>query len=478
MRYALGGRCSRLTAKVGIDDEVWSNGSVTFEVWGDGTKLYDSGRMTGASPTATVDVALAGRSELRLVVTGAGDGIAYDHGNWADARITCGTAQAGSAPVPRIDLPASSVRFKVGDTITFAGGATDAEDGTIPASGLSWQITLQHCSSGNCHAHPLTTVQGAGGSFEVPDHGDQIEFTLALTATDSSGRKTTTTHTVLPQLVQLTLDTSPTGLDVVNGGERAVAPMVRTVVAGSRHTILAPSPQGDRVFSSWSDGGAGPARRDRRDHERHVHRHLQRHGGHDAADRDGHRARRGGDGRGGRRERHRNILGGDAGRVDHRHHGAADPSGLDHPRGRRGDVRRDHASRDARSHERARGGAQYTATVRSGATGVKDAAGNALAADRTWTFTTAAGGSDVNPPSSIGRAVVDGDILYPHAVVATPDGSIYAAEFGVYVASAGTPARRFVWKYTPNGSGAIRRRGWRGRRMVRRVVMGRRVVVW
>ncbi len=31
----------------------------------------------------------------------------------------------------------------------------------------------------------------------------------------------------------------------------------------------------------------------------------------------------------------------------------------------------------------------YTATVRSGSTGVKDAAGNALAADRTWTFTTA-----------------------------------------------------------------------------------------
>ena len=32
----------------------------------------------------------------------------------------------------------------------------------------------------------------------------------------------------------------------------------------------------------------------------------------------------------------------------------------------------------------------YTATVSGGAGGVKDAAGNALAADRTWTFTTAA----------------------------------------------------------------------------------------
>ncbi|TDL41783.1 hypothetical protein E2R57_00420 [Arthrobacter nitrophenolicus] len=35
-------------------------------------------------------------------------------------------------------------------------------------------------------------------------------------------------------------------------------------------------------------------------------------------------------------------------------------------------------------------GTQYTATIKGGTSGVKDAAGNALAADRTWTFTTAA----------------------------------------------------------------------------------------
>jgi Bacterial Ig-like domain/Glycosyl hydrolases family 16 len=35
-------------------------------------------------------------------------------------------------------------------------------------------------------------------------------------------------------------------------------------------------------------------------------------------------------------------------------------------------------------------GTTYTATIKGGTSGVKDAAGNALAADRTWTFTTAA----------------------------------------------------------------------------------------
>ncbi|WP_461173136.1 Ig-like domain-containing protein [Arthrobacter sp. Z1-9] len=43
----------------------------------------------------------------------------------------------------------------------------------------------------------------------------------------------------------------------------------------------------------------------------------------------------------------------------------------------------------------------YTATLKGGTSGVKDAAGNALAADRTWTFTTApaASGGDTTPPT-------------------------------------------------------------------------------
>ena len=42
-------------------------------------------------------------------------------------------------------------------------------------------------------------------------------------------------------------------------------------------------------------------------------------------------------------------------------------------------------------------GTLYTATVIGGGAGVKDAAGNALATNRTWSFTTA--GADLTPPS-------------------------------------------------------------------------------
>ncbi|MDQ0678709.1 hypothetical protein QFZ30_002091 [Arthrobacter pascens] len=50
-------------------------------------------------------------------------------------------------------------------------------------------------------------------------------------------------------------------------------------------------------------------------------------------------------------------------------------------------------------------GTTYTATIRGGSGGVKDVAGNALAADKTWTFTTAAAGSgDTTAPTVTGTS--------------------------------------------------------------------------
>jgi hypothetical protein len=89
VRYAIAG-CTRFQASVGLDDEVGSNGSVVFQVWLDGVQAYDSGLMTGASATKDIDLDTTGKSELRLVITNGGDGVNYDHGDWALARVTCG----------------------------------------------------------------------------------------------------------------------------------------------------------------------------------------------------------------------------------------------------------------------------------------------------------------------------------------------------------------------------------------------------
>jgi parallel beta-helix repeat protein len=86
--YALDGACTNFSASVGIDDEVGSKGGVTFEVWADGVKLYDSGFMTGDTATKNLSVNVSGKQNLLLIVREGAD-FYYDHADWADARLTC-----------------------------------------------------------------------------------------------------------------------------------------------------------------------------------------------------------------------------------------------------------------------------------------------------------------------------------------------------------------------------------------------------
>ncbi|GHF31847.1 N-acetylneuraminic acid mutarotase [Deinococcus metalli] len=87
--YTLPGTCSTITAQVGVDDETAGKGSVVFQVYGDGRKLADSGTRTGGQGAFTLSAPLKGVKEVKLVVTDAGDGIAYDHADWGSATLDC-----------------------------------------------------------------------------------------------------------------------------------------------------------------------------------------------------------------------------------------------------------------------------------------------------------------------------------------------------------------------------------------------------
>jgi alpha-galactosidase len=96
IRYRLGRACTRFIAEVGIDDDQRGNGSVSFEVWADGERLFETGRLTGETPSRSVSVDVKGRWEVRLFVGIGGDTFAMDHGVWAGARLEC--APAGATP--------------------------------------------------------------------------------------------------------------------------------------------------------------------------------------------------------------------------------------------------------------------------------------------------------------------------------------------------------------------------------------------
>jgi PKD repeat protein len=216
--------------------------------------LDDDGAFDDATgPTASWTYQQAGTFTPELRVTdsqGASDTDAVT--------ITVGN----TPPTATITSPASSLRWKVGDSVSFSGGATDTQDGTLAASRLSWSLVLQHCDSGgNCHQHPLQTWTGvASGSFSAPDHSYPSWLELRLTATDSGGLTDTETLRLDPQTVTLTFQTIPGGLQLTVGGTTGTATFTRTVIVGSANTVSAISPQtkGSKtyIFSSWSDGGA------------------------------------------------------------------------------------------------------------------------------------------------------------------------------------------------------------------------------
>jgi uncharacterized repeat protein (TIGR01451 family) len=162
-------------------------------------------------------------------------------------------------PTAVIDTPAPTLKWSVGELISFTGHATDPEEGALPATALSWAVVLLHCTSTGCHEHPRESVAGPSGSFDGPDHAYPSYVELRLTARDSHGLTDTATLRLDPRTVDLTLATNPSGLQVAFGGDSTAAPFTRTVIQGSLNSVSAQTPQdlnGVRYqFQSWSDGG-------------------------------------------------------------------------------------------------------------------------------------------------------------------------------------------------------------------------------
>ena len=87
LRYQIDNRYRLFEALVGVDDEKGGAGTVVFQVFADGEKVFDSGVMRGGEPAKKVSIPLDGIEELELVVTDGGDGITCDHADWAEARL-------------------------------------------------------------------------------------------------------------------------------------------------------------------------------------------------------------------------------------------------------------------------------------------------------------------------------------------------------------------------------------------------------
>ena len=203
------------------------------------------------SATTSFTYTAPGAYNVRLRVT--------DNAGAADvASVT--VSASDSPPVPVIDSPDATLTWKAGDAIAFSGHASDAEDGTVPASGLRWDVIVHHCPS-NCHTHAITSFNGvASGTFTAPDHEYPSYVELRLTATDATGTSASTSVDLQPLTVDLNFQSSPSGLRVSTAYGERTTPFSVAVIAHSSNSITAVAPQSaggkTYAFASWSDGGA------------------------------------------------------------------------------------------------------------------------------------------------------------------------------------------------------------------------------
>ncbi|MFE2358458.1 NPCBM/NEW2 domain-containing protein [Streptomyces parvulus] len=89
VEYFTAGRCERVTASVGVDDETGERGTVAFEIQADGERRAGTGTLTHSQDAQEISADVTGAETVTLTVTDGGDGSEYDHADWADLKVTC-----------------------------------------------------------------------------------------------------------------------------------------------------------------------------------------------------------------------------------------------------------------------------------------------------------------------------------------------------------------------------------------------------
>jgi glucose/arabinose dehydrogenase len=223
--------------------------SYAWDLDGDGS--YDDSTVANPSFTYTSE----GYVTVGLRVTDSATG---------SSGVTTRRITVGTPPTPTIAAPTGTTTWAVGDTVNFAGSAVDGHGAPLPASGLRWSLDIRHCARtdpNSCHTHRAGDFTGiACGSFVAPDHEYPSHLELTLTATDAHGLTASQTVALMPRTASVTVNSDPRGARIGFGGAAERTPFTETVIAGSRTTLSAASPQsigtGSYVFGAWSDRGA------------------------------------------------------------------------------------------------------------------------------------------------------------------------------------------------------------------------------
>ncbi len=256
LTYALGGSYSSFLATVGIDAEVQPDGSVSFQVFTDGTKVYDSGKLTWASGPRAVNVSVAGKSTLQLVVTDGGDGTAYDHADWALARVT--TSGGGATTTTPTTAPPGPTTTAATTTTPPTGGTTYLSDLNPTSASNGYGPYERDKANGGAAAgdgHPLGLANGVTYTKGLGVHANS-SLTYALGGSYSSFQATVGVDAEVAPDGSVVFQVFVDGAKVYDSGKLTWASGVRTVnvnVAGKSTLQLVVTDSGDGTSYDHAD---------------------------------------------------------------------------------------------------------------------------------------------------------------------------------------------------------------------------------
>jgi hypothetical protein len=164
------------------------------------------------------------------------------------------------APAPTIIQPTNGSLFAGGQTLAYAGVATDYSGTPVSSSAFTWSGEFHSNGTTFATFGPLSGI--TNGAYLVPTNAatsTNVFYRLYLTVTDTNGYHQTASEDIGPQTSLLTFATVPAGLLLALDGQSLMTTTSLEAVVGMSRVLAAPSPQTQAAsnyqFVVWSDGG-------------------------------------------------------------------------------------------------------------------------------------------------------------------------------------------------------------------------------